>query len=133
MVTSYLLRFGTGIIVSLLLGLMIHTSLIPEGRAQVFDGGGIAAGVGIAETEIQGLSQEDPRSLGERVLQIVISFVALLAIIALVIAGIILIGGMGSDQTRERAKKIIMFTLIALLILLFARLIVGYITSNPFA
>lgn len=129
---AYLLRFGTALVISALLGMGIHTSLVPEGRAQVFDGGGVAAGVGVAETEIIGLSREDPRTMGERVLQVAISFVALLAVIAMVISGIILIVGMGSDQTKERAKKIILFTVIALLILLFARLIVGYLTSNPF-
>ena len=119
---------------SLLAGVVFigECTIFPEtGFAAVFDGGGAQAGIGQA-AGIEGLAKGDPRSVIERALLVVINFVALMAVIALVVAGIFLILGMGGDTAKEKAKKIIIYTIVGLLVLLFVRVIVGFITRGLF-
>lgn len=102
-------------------------ALATQASAQVFDGPGILGGLNAASS-INGLPDGDVRSTVTRILQQVLSFLALLAVIAIIIAGIYLIVGLGSEESKERAKKIIFYTLIGLIIVLFARVIVGIVT-----
>ena len=95
--------------------------------AQVFDGPGIAGGLAAAGG-IAGLPSGDVRSTIIRILQSVLSFLALLAVITIIIAGIMLIVSLGNEEYKERAKRIIFYTLIGLVIVLFARVIVGIVT-----
>jgi type IV secretory pathway VirB2 component (pilin) len=67
----------------------------------------------------------DIRQVITNILNAVLNFVGLLAVIAIVVAGIWLIVGMGSDDSKERAKKIILYTVIGLVIILLAKLIVN--------
>jgi len=102
-----------------------------EGLAAVFDGGGAQTGIGQA-AGISGLAKGEPRSVIERALRVVINFVALMAVIAIVVAGLFLILGMGDETSKDRAKKIVLYTIIGLLVLLFVRVIVGFITRGLF-
>lgn len=102
-----------------------------KGFSAVFDGGGAQEGIGQAAA-IEGLAKGNPRSVLEHALLTAIDFVALMAVIALVVAGIFLILGMGGDTAKERAKKIIIYTIVGLLVLLFVRVIVGFITRGLF-
>lgn len=95
--------------------------------AQVFDGPGIAGGLSAAGG-IAGLPTGDVRSTILRILSTVLSFLALAAVITIIIAGIILIVSLGNEDSKERAKRIIYYTLIGLVIVLFARVIVGLVT-----
>ncbi len=95
--------------------------------AQVFNGPGILGGLNAAGG-IAGLPDGDVRATVVRIIQSVLSFLALAAVITIIIAGIWLIVGLGSDDSKERAKKIIFYTLIGLIIVLFARVIVGLVT-----
>ncbi len=70
-------------------------------------------------------SSGDIRQVITDVLNTVLNFVGLLAVVAIVIAGIWLIVGMGSDDSKDRAKKIILYTVIGLVIILLAKLIVS--------
>jgi type IV secretory pathway VirB2 component (pilin) len=67
----------------------------------------------------------DIRQVITSVLNTVLNFVGLIAVIAIVIAGIWLIVGMGSDESKDRAKKIILYTIIGLIIILLAKLLVN--------
>lgn len=60
-----------------------------------------------------------------------ISFLALLAVTTIVIAGIVLIAGVGTDASKERAKKIVLYTLIGLVLVYFAKMIVTFINTWP--
>lgn len=95
--------------------------------AQVFDGPGIAGGLGAAGG-IAGLPDGDVRSTIIRILSTVLSFLALAAVITIIIAGIILIVSLGNEESKEHAKRIIFYTLIGLVIILFARVLVGLVT-----
>ncbi len=102
-------------------------SYVQVAAAQVFNGPGIEGAIDQANG-IVGLPSGDVRTTIIRIVQTVLSFLALAAVITIIIAGIWLIVGMGSDESRERAKKIILYTLVGLIIVLFARVIVGLVT-----
>lgn len=95
--------------------------------AQVFDGPGIAGGLGAAGG-VAGLPSGDVRTTIINILRQVLSFLALAAVITIIIAGIIMIVSLGNEESKERAKRIIFYTLIGLIIILFARVIVGLVT-----
>lgn len=63
------------------------------------------------------------------VLEFVLDFLALAAVIFIVIAGIRLIVSGGSDTQKDAAKKTILYVVIGLLVILFARVIVGFFTD----
>ena len=94
--------------------------------AQVYGGPGIEGGVN-STSGIQ-LPQTDLRTVATNVMIKVLSFLSLAAVAVIIIAGIYLIVGLGSDESKEKAKKIIQYTLIGLVIVLFSRVIVSIIT-----
>lgn len=108
--------------------LHIFSSLIPDAAAQVFDGGGISEGLQHAQ-QIAGLTNTDLRAVILNVLYAVLNFLALVAVVAVVAAGIFLIAGGGSDTSKDRAKKIILYVVIGLIVILFARFIVAFVLN----
>ena len=94
--------------------------------AAVFDGGGIFSGLGAA-SGISGIAKGDAYSTANAILIKVLTYLFITAVIVVCIAGIYLIIGMGSDESKETAKKIIMYTLIGLFIIFMARVIVGIV------
>ena len=58
----------------------------------------------------------------------VLNFLALVAVVVVVIAGIRLIVSQGEEEAKEKAKKTIIYALIGLVVVLFARVIVGLVT-----
>jgi hypothetical protein len=71
----------------------------------------------------------DPKDLIVRVLLFVLDFVSLIAIIFIVIAGIRLIVSQGSEEQKNKAKKTIVYVIVGLLVILFARVIVSFVTG----
>lgn len=93
--------------------------------AQVFNGGSLVEGIQHAGN-IAGLANAGLRTIILRILLRVLDFLALAAVVFIVIAGIYLIAGGGTDESKEKAKKIILYVIIGLLVIFFARLIVGF-------
>ena len=81
--------------------------------------------------EITGIdgSAGDVRTTIVDTLITVLSYVGLAAVVTIVIAGILLIVGAGSDNSRDRAKNIIIYTAVGLIVLLLASAIVGFFIS----
>jgi len=100
---------------------------VPGAYAQIFNGGGVAAGIGAA-SGVTGLASGNPRNVIVNVLAAILSFAALLALVMVIIAGFYLVLSMGNDEKKEKAKKIIYYTLIGLVVLLFSRIIVSLVT-----
>lgn len=95
----------------------------------VFNGPGLSGGL----TEAQGITGPANKTFREIVVAImsyVLSFVALAAVISIIVAGIWLIVGTGSDDSKTRAKNIIKFTIIGLVIIILSRVIIGFFTNN---
>jgi hypothetical protein len=65
------------------------------------------------------------------VLNFVLSFLALVAVIAIIVAGFMLILGFGSETSAQRAKKIIIYTVVGLIVIFFARVIVQFFLELP--
>lgn len=58
----------------------------------------------------------------------ILNFLALIAVIIIIIAGIRLIVSQGEEEPKEKAKKTIFYAIVGLVIVLFARVIVGLVT-----
>lgn len=95
--------------------------------AQVFNGGGVQEGLGQAGA-VTGVASDNPREAIIRIIAAVLDFVALLAVAMIIIAGFYLILSMGNEERKEKAKKIILYTLLGLVVILFSRVIVSLIT-----
>ena len=65
------------------------------------------------------------------VLLFVLTFLALAAVITIITAGILLIVGAGSEASVQRSRKIILYTIIGLILIFFARVIVGFLIALP--
>lgn len=64
------------------------------------------------------------------ILLTVISYMALAAVVVIVIAGIYMVISLGDEQAKDRAKKIILYAIIGLFIILLASAIVRLIDSS---
>lgn len=93
-----------------------------------------AVGIGAGLDKIKGnvdIPVGNGQNLRETIIDIinfVLSFLALAAVIMIIVAGFILVLGGGSEASATRAKKIILYTIIGLIIIFFARVIVGLFT-----
>ncbi len=91
----------------------------------IFDGAGIRSGLEyLKPLPLEG----DIRTIVLHALLNALSFLALAATIAIIVAGIYLIVGGGSEEWRMKAKKTIIWTIVGLLIVFFSRVIVGFFT-----
>jgi amino acid transporter len=68
------------------------------------------------------------RNVITNILAAVLNFLALIAVVVIVIAGIRLIVSQGEDEAKDKAKKTIFYALAGLVIVLFARVIVSLVT-----
>ncbi len=101
-------------------------ALIEKAYAQVFNGPGLQGGVDVAAT-VEGPLHGTPREIILTYLYAVLSFVALIAVVMIVMAGVILLISAGRDDWKDWSKKIILYTVIGLIIILIARLLVGFL------
>lgn len=76
-------------------------------------------------TTVPGVSG-DPIATVLDVLDFALSLLATLAVLAIIVAGLMLILGFGSEGSRDRAIRIILYTIVGLLVIFFARVIVGF-------
>ncbi len=71
----------------------------------------------------------DIRGIINDIIIAVLNFLALIAVVVVIIAGIRLIVSQGNDEEKDKAKKAIFYALAGLVIVLFARVIVGLVTN----
>ncbi len=62
--------------------------------------------------------------------QKILDFVSLVAVVVIVIAGIWLIVGLGEESSKDRAKKIVLYTIAGLILILIARAIVTFVIGT---
>ncbi len=80
-------------------------------------------------TAAPGTNADSIRVIIIKIITAILNFLALIAVIVVVIAGIRLIVSQGEDDQKDKAKKTIIYALIGLVIVLFARVIVGLVTT----
>jgi len=95
--------------------------------ASVWSGGDEGLGDAAAiETGGSGDLRQSIWTIVERVL----TYMGIAAVIVIVIAGIYLIVGGGSDESRQKAIKIVLYTVIGLLVILLASAFVHFIVDT---
>jgi Mn2+/Fe2+ NRAMP family transporter len=95
----------------------------------VYTGTGVEGGLGLL-SGISGIS--DATTVSQIVLAIIafiLDIALLLAILAIIIAGVYLIVSNGDEGNKDKAKKIITYVIIGIVVILFARLIVELVVS----
>jgi len=98
--------------------------------ASVFDGGGLVQGLTEAQNELSGSGIRPDTDIVVVVVSIinaVLPYVALLVLVAFVVAGFLFILGFGSDTAIQRAKKIMIWSAVGLVVVLFAFIITQFI------
>lgn len=95
--------------------------------ASVWSGGG--EGIGDAEGINTGGSG-DLRASIWTILERVLSYMGIAAVIVIVIAGIYLLVGGGSDESRQKAIKIVLYTTIGIIVIFLASAFVHFIVDN---
>ena len=84
----------------------------------------------ITESGIKKGSSYDIRGSILKILAWVLNFLALLAIIYIIVAGIRLIVSQGEDEQKGKAKKTIIYVIVGLIVIMFARIIIGFVTKE---
>lgn len=109
---------------------------ILRGRAfaedPVFNGsqGGIKEGLDAAQGHVGLTNTGNARDAVVAIVGRVLDYVALAAVIVIIIAGFMLIVGMGSEDSRDRAKRMILYTIIGLILIILSRVIVMTVTGT---
>lgn len=110
----------------LLLVMLLVPSVV---SAQVYGGPGIEGGLGL----LGGLGGISSATSVEAVILAIIAFILdialLLAVLAIIIAGIYLIVSNGDEGNKDKAKKIITYVIIGIIVILLARIIVSLVVS----
>ena len=123
---------STQITIALALVALSFALILPDLHAPLaMAEAGIGLPGGINLPQQVNLPSGDIRSKIVAVLNFALSFLALIAVIAIIVAGFLLIFGFGSDAAIQRAKKIIIYTIVGLVVIFFARIIVEFILQFP--
>ncbi|PIR53662.1 hypothetical protein COU75_04865 [Candidatus Peregrinibacteria bacterium CG10_big_fil_rev_8_21_14_0_10_42_8] len=78
---------------------------------------------------VNGGSEAGLRSGILKLLTIVLNFMALIAVIFIVIAGIRLVVSQGEETEKDKAKKTILYVIIGLVVILIAQAIVSFVAD----
>jgi len=76
------------------------------------------------------LGASDLKGAIASVMRTVLDFIALIAVVMIVVAGIRYIISAGEESEKDKAKKMIIYVVIGLLIILVARAIVTFVVTN---
>ena len=102
--------------------------------ASVFDGEGLLGGLDEAREEIEeedtGIrSEEDIISAIADIINFVLLFAGIFAVVAFVVSGFMFILGFGSDAGIQRARKIMIWAAVGLVVIIFAFVLVEFIVD----
>lgn len=105
---------------------------VTEAQAAVYGGGGVQEGINQA-SGLGGISNSTSvKDVIIRIINFILDLVLLLAVAAVIIAGIYLITSNGEKGQKDKAKKIIYYALIGVVVVLFSRTIV-LLVNNLFS
>ncbi|HLC75507.1 MAG TPA: hypothetical protein VJB82_00075 [Candidatus Peribacterales bacterium] len=107
-------------------GLLVQEAMAPSAAASQID---VGLDLIIDNVDVP-TSDKDVREAVVDAIVYVLSFLALIAVVTIIIAGLVLMFGAGSENSVARAKKIILYTIIGLAVIFFARVIVGFFTHE---
>lgn len=97
--------------------------------AQVYGGPGIEGGLGLL-SGAGGISSETSITvIILNIIAFILDIALILAVLAIIVAGIYLIVSNGDEGQKDKAKKIITYVIIGILVILFARVIVVFVVN----
>jgi FtsH-binding integral membrane protein len=88
------------------------------------------AGFGGPVPVISGAATGNTRGAVTTTLNFVLSFLALLAVVFIIIGGFRIATAGGNEENLTKGRKMIIYALIGLVVVFFANIIVGFITSE---
>lgn len=80
--------------------------------------------------DVGGTGTTDIRTTVLDILRTVLSFMALVAVVFIVIAGIRLVVSQGEEAEKDKAKKTIIYVIIGLIVIILAQAIVDFVASQ---
>jgi hypothetical protein len=98
---------------------------LPVVHASVYDGGGLDVGAGLASGLGGIVGATSITELIIALITFVLNLVLILAVAAIIVAGIYLITSGGEEGQKDKAKKIITYAVIGIIVILLARVIVS--------
>lgn len=110
--------------------LAVVWGLLPTAvQAAVYDGEGLVAGL----KEVAGLTgivtAPNITELILKVIAFVLDIILLIAVLAVIVAGVYLIVSNGDDAQKDKAKNIIFYVIAGIILILFSRVLVVVINS----
>ena len=105
-------------------------------RASVFNGAGLVGGLGAAQSNLAGSGIRMDTNLIIVIVSIINAFLpyaAIATLVAFITAGFFFILGFGSDGAVQRAKKIMIWSAVGLVVILFAFIITEFIITFALA
>lgn len=99
--------------------------MLSRAHAQVFNGPGLVGGVDQASM-IDGPLHAPLRVVIMVMVYNALSFLGLVGVVMVIVAGFYLVLSGGSDTAKDTAKKIILYVVIGLIVIFFARSLVGF-------
>ncbi|MDD5751446.1 MAG: hypothetical protein PHS73_02915 [Candidatus Peribacteraceae bacterium] len=121
-------RLMFALLLTIVMCSLLGTQLSPRPpvlSAAVYSGGGVEEGISQAGG-ISGVESGEPREIIGNIVNKLLGYVALIAVVTIIIAGLYLILGFGSDTSKNTAKNIVLYTAIGLLIILLSKAIVQF-------
>ncbi|HLD07922.1 MAG TPA: hypothetical protein VJB60_02560 [Candidatus Peribacterales bacterium] len=99
--------------------------------ASIFDGAGLLGGLFAAQAELPAGVRTDTDVIFviADIINFALMFVAIIAVIGFIVAGFMFILGFGSDASIQRAKKIMIWSVVGLLVIIFAFVIVQFVVN----
>ncbi len=99
---------------------------VSSASASVFGGEGLKAGVAAGTNILTGGQNLTLREIVVRILVAIMNFLALAGVIGVVVAGIYLIVSNGDEESKTKAKTIITYIVVGIVLVLLAKLIVSF-------
>lgn len=79
------------------------------------------------EIDVGGSGSTNLKQTIINVTKTVLTYVSLVAVVVIIIAGIWMILGLGEESSKEKAKKIVIYTIVGLLLIMLANAIVTFV------
>ena len=117
---SYVRKLLSIVLPVALLATMLHGTA----HASVYGGGGLLQGLSAAAGLGGIVGASSITALIIKVITFILNLVLLLAVLAIIVAGIYLITSNGEEGQKDKAKKIIYYAIIGIIVVLLSRVIV---------
>ena len=95
---------------------------------RMYDGGGVKEGIDQTANELNHGGQTDLRTLVLNILFFVLSFMGLAAVVVIVIAGMIIVVRGDDDSQREKAWKMIIYTIVGMIVIVLSSAVVAFLS-----